>query len=773
MRSGGDNGETILNSRVCFLALISSFFLAVSVSAAIPTAEDVNNLSNTARRIYDNFIEQSFELRIRYEFSNKFIDDADRKKLYQFAKTASDNLAQTEQEQKKLKQKIEDYDANDWDQRYGSTGLWRKLSSDIYTTALTKCEIDFYVAISSAQKRENIETLHKVIDYLESLEESYDSVYLHFIKARVFALLAQDDLLYRPLAKREFNRLLRRSDIEQMMAFRIEIEQIKLLGETEANNLDTIIDTFADSDCGHDIELVLSLAFLQRNLGRQQAFEKILRNCPQTQNYVGSILLTELVSRTQRGKLFNQILQDITVYEAELVTEFLWTSKSNRHNDLLQNLAASEKLQSPLILYVTAIKLAQIEPAESIELLIKASKLQNQKHNDSLDIKAEEIAKLAAQFAYEMYLKNSLDCRLVVKAFENYSNMSRREIDGQLQYCYVYVLNDCSLADKGKETLQKLALKNAGYWSGRAKLDLIEQQIEHNKSRDKYIGDESFSRLRNFIEDCAGKDKGFRQLRDEALTIYSKLRLGQNDKNSAQDVVYILSEDRIGNDPNLYALKSAALHRLGHLEKSIECLLKASQQAPCRYTQQAMVLLSEIIENADSLEYQEDDFFQTADKCKRLAQIYYKCLEDLQAGLFLAEISVFAANKDNDRLSKIEKLLNNLSADYDEETVDLIRCRARLLTAQQKFEEAAKLWSRICKIQKTQDFSSNTRSFKWWRAKYYELYCWSKLPQAKKQTLVHTIEVLENTFRDVPLLWAEKLKSLKNQRSSRMSTADK
>ncbi|GAI12323.1 unnamed protein product, partial [marine sediment metagenome] len=122
-----------------------------------------------------------------------------------------------------------------------------------------------------------------------------------------------------------------------------------------------------------------------------------------------------------------------------------------------------------------------------------------------------------------------------------------------------------------------------------------------------------------------------------------------------------------------------------------------------------------------------------------------------------------AADKNKENLLEANKLLNNLAADARDDNVDLLRCRARLFCKQAKFDKAARLWAKIAKIQKNKLTVANQQSWKWWRAKFYELHCWSKCPQAKKKEVLHTIEVLENSFTDIPPLWAEKLSSLKQE----------
>ena len=92
--------------------------------------------------------------------------------------------------------------------------------------------------------------------------------------------------------------------------------------------------------------------------------------------------------------------------------------------------------------------------------------------------------------------------------------------------------------------------------------------------------------------------------------------------------------------------------------------------------------------------------------------------------------------------------------------VNFLRCRARLLAEQGKFNKAAKVWAQVAQMRKKDMTPENQRSWKWWRAKFYDLDCWSKSPKTQKQEVLHTIDVLKNSFDNIPPLWAEKLNLL-------------
>jgi hypothetical protein len=145
-----------------------------------------------------------------------------------------------------------------------------------------------------------------------------------------------------------------------------------------------------------------------------------------------------------------------------------------------------------------------------------------------------------------------------------------------------------------------------------------------------------------------------------------------------------------------------------------------------------------------------------------LAEFCFGCLKDSrkrQAILYLAESAILAANKEKEKLILAEKLLNDI-AESSKGDANLLRCQARLFAEQGKFDKAAKLWAQVAQMQKKDMTSENQQSWKWWRAKFYELECWSKSSKTQKQEVLHTLDVLKNTFDNIPPLWAEKINLL-------------
>ena len=347
--------------------------------------------------------------------------------------------------------------------------------------------------------------------------------------------------------------------------------------------------------------------------------------------------------------------------------------------------------------------------------------------------------------------------------------MAAEKIDEQLEYLYATILNNCGQVEKSKILLEKIANRPTGHWRNRAKLDLITTAIQQSQPINRERHSELLKQLDNLITDCRRRNED-NKLRTEVINVYCRLLLESKEKASARKILDILTDVEIAIDPNLNLFKANALRQLVRLEESADCLLAAIGLDRTDYVIEAMALLSEIINKIDQLQEQSNDFQKLVGNCEKIAKYCerislstFGLVPVLKARIYLAEISIFAVLSKQEKLSAIEKLLNDLPNNEKNDNADFTRCRARLLTAQGRYAEAARLWAQIAKIHKNETNGAYQRTWKWWRAKFYELDCFAKIPQTEKQDILHTIEVLESSFTDIPPLWAEKLDLLKQK----------
>lgn len=747
-------------SKIIFVFCIAVPFLNPNIASSdtLPTKEAINRLAENAKLTANTFMQQSFTIRMQYEYSGKFLTENDKENLYKLAKNAGDTLQTIIENQETLKQQIEDYQGDDWDQRYGSTGLWRKLAADIYITKLNKFEIDYYLALTSDQQRQS-RKLRSILGEIDTLIQTGRQSSPNLTRGKTLALLSQTKPSYKNAAIREFEELADYSDIYYSATALI--NKMKLLHEVDTNKLNTLVKKLRSNWNDKYLELILSLMFLQRQYDLQD-LEKTLSLWPETEDLIAPFVLSDLSYQLEK----QQNLQQLSILEAELAALAAWKNEAKSHKKLLKRLLNTEKFQTPLILYVTAVALAESSPAEAVNLLVKTSKLQHQQKNIRLNIDSGKIARQAALLAYNIFVTES-NCPLALESFENYCTIVGEKTDEELEYLYTVVLNSCGRNTKAKELLEKIAGRPAGNLRNRARLDLILHEMQSNPQR----RNEPLEKLSEFILSCRGRDKKTNELRTEAINLYCQAALESKDKASAEKVLEILTNAETTAGINLDLFKAQALQQLGRLDESAHYMLSAIHDDSGSLAGEAWELLAEAIDKIDEFETEPNNPYslEMMKNCKKLAQFTHSSLNDQQSALFLAEISIFAADKNREKLSEVDTLLKNLAADVGENDADFLRCRARLFCERTEFDKSASLWAKIAEIQKNTPMQTNQRSRKWWRAKYYELYCLSQYPQMKKEEIVHTIEVLENSFANIPPFWAEKLNSLKHLCRSNLS----
>jgi hypothetical protein len=663
--------------------MVILFLHANTVSAnAPPGAEDIEATAKQVRLISDTFMRQSFELRIQYEYSGKFLTQKDKENLRELAKRASNDLHTIAENQRKLKQQIEDYQGADWDERYGVTGLWRKLSKDLYATKLAKCEVDYYFGLTVDWSILN-KTLKELREEIISLDTAFSSANSRLLRAKILAL-AKIDSAWNVSATDILNSLMDEANVPEAIYFRAGTERLKLAHLVTPEPLDSLAQKITQSSCADDFELILSLASLRRRYD-PNGLEETVSLWPQAEDFLGSLALADLSYQFETEQLTEQNLQQISVFEAGLAVRVAWKNNAKDHKILLDRLASTKKFQTPLILYVTALAFADTSPAKAVNLLVKASKPAQLEQSDKLNIEPFKIAEQAAQLAHNSFAEDSTLCGVVLEAFENYIKIGTEQIDRELEYLYSSVLNDCGFAEESEELLRRIADCPAGRWRNIARFELTVNAIRQKQYTDP------------------------RQ-------------------------------------------KSRLLRQFSSL---------VAENKDCEHAEAVKELLSEVLGEIEAHEVKTGDFAEMMRDFKKTARFCYDCSPNQQSGLLLAEVCVLAAGEDKERLSEAEKLLHNITQNIDVNDVDFVRCRARLLNEQGKFDEAAGLWAQVAEMRKSELAAANQRSWKWWRAKFYELRCWAQCPQTKKKDVLHTIEVLENSFVDVPALWAEKLNSLK------------
>jgi tetratricopeptide (TPR) repeat protein len=685
----------MLTNKSLLVSIASLLIFSAAIFADdLPDYDTVNLLSQKAKQTADDFYEKTFEMRMRYEYAGCFLDPNDKVKLHELATQASADLEKIAQDQNNLKKQIEDYQGDDWEMRFGQTGLWRRLTADLKKTESQAFEINAVSAITEGTTSD-----------------------------------------CPPLAIRS-----------GCDSIRTAMQKIKCLGLAEPNEFETIAESLAKSECNDNPEMLLSLAILQNKYAPDKLKNTLSRHS-KIGEILGKIILDCLASDPN--------LDSLNPVTAELVAVYVRHTKAADYKELLAAIAEDDRFKTSDTLIVAGVAAAETEPQKTIKFFIESSALQFQKKETLLDIDAQATAEGAARLAYDNFTRNNIDCNLAVAAFDNLASIASNQLMEDMQYNYGEILLDCGKTQNAIDTFTKLAETSKSAWRrNKANFQILKIQINAGNY------EETIPQLHDFILNCKGQDEQKRLLRLEAMDLYCRTILDIDITDNSTKVLKLLNSAESTPDFPYDLYRAQATSQLGRLEESVRFLVKAVDVNDNSLTSQAVALLSKILDKIELWQQNARDFNEMLVNCANLAQFACKSLNNRQTALILAEVSTIQGKRGQPALSEAE---GESFFSMDQNDIISMRLKARLLMTQVDFEQAANLWAKITELYLNESAEQNHKSYGWWQAKYYELECMSKVPSANLKDIHHTIEVLQNTYAEIPAPWSEKLDSLKQR----------
>lgn len=686
------------NSRVFFFILL----LAASCFANPPAPDSVRQIISASGLEWEKFEDESFMLRMQFDLSGRLLTDSDKSFFCGLASDARDQLDRYSNEQQLMLKQIEDYEGADWEQKYGSSGLWRRLAAAVEATRLNRAQADY---------------LYSVI-----CENSQPS-----------------DIVRQRLFKRKL-----RSDLGLCEVLKVAIEQMEYFGPSGPNEINDVAQSLAKSDCKDDQEMLLPLAILQHKYAPDE-LQNTLSQSPRTAVLLGKLLLAEFSTRFSQSPA-DVNFESTSPVDAELAAVAALQTDIKLYTDLITSLAENNRFQTPAVLYAAAMLYQDTMPKKAVELLIKAGDCQLQQRDDLLAVTPQQIAEKAFNLAYYTFTQDTNNCQPAVDAYENYSQIAPGEIDELTQYLYGTLLYNCNKISDAAEVFRKLENQSQSIWRDAATLELI--KIELNKEAASPVLD----RLHDFILACTRPEEREIRIRREAMNLYCQVLLARDSNEAAERVLDILdtAEPTPGLPYEFY--RAQVLKQLGRLEESAYFLVQAVDFNETSAVPLAVSLLSEILDKVELWQQNARDFNEMLTNCADLAQFAHQSQNNRKTLHILAEFSVIRKKDCSEPISS-----------PDENDVMSLRLMSRIAMAKGDFESAAHLWAKIAEIRRNDTSELNRKSWDWWRAKFYELDCFAKSPDADNQSIAHTIEVLQNTYTNIPLFWAQKFETLKVQ----------
>ena len=583
------------------------------------------------------------------------------------------------------------------------------------------------------------------------------------LKGQAVVLMARSDKSYNNRARQTLESILVSGGLTDQVSLRIKLLQLKLAQSVSRKQLDNLAAKIVKSSLADDFELNLQLAFLGIAHGHTHLLEKLVINRPDMQNFIGGIILSYINDRFQQGRLTEEFLQKKDNFEITLAVRAVLDTGPEDYRELLKRLLDKpDKFRCSLLYYTIAQSLAQDRPAEAVEYYIATAVA---KKSQGGDIDKTESARKAVLLAYKLYHEDVyLYQGLASGAFSCYLNTAGNETDDEMLYLYAGWLNDCGEQEASQGVLEQIAAGKGSY-SSQAKFDLIIHRLSNTGKEDHKTRQKLKNELKELI-DSTGVSERDKNIKTDAVTVYCQLLIEDNTAESARRVLAVLEKMQDFQNRTFSVMKALALMRLNKQIEAIDGLVKTITPDNCEMAGQVILILAQTLESMDRYEVTSLNFELYAVNCQKLADYCLACAPDDwidQARLISAEIYIFAAQGDKNKLAEIEKILTGPNAGFADNDIDYLRCRARLSAAGGDFDKAAAFWGRICTAAKPAS-SAITPPGRWWQAKYGQLNCRSKLSDISAGQLSHAVDVLQNSYTDIPRFWTKQLAELKVSR---------
>ena len=719
------------------LKLFAFFLLVIGIAAGGGWAVSRSSLDGLARAAQEEagvFLNVTIKERVEWEYAQKWRDEEARKEFLKKADGASAKLGEILQNQQRIRSEIENSSAEDWDARYGQSGIWDALGADLFNTTCLKGQVDYYRA-GALEKMPGIRAANGVLDIFAKLPKSaQDEPWAILMRAKAYSILGKWEADNKKLAIELFKKI----TSQQGLAAEVYFPAVIGLYGVEVPSaavIEGLSERMAASTLCDDLEANLMLGVLAKRAGSGAIMEKAASRWPQAKVIAGEIAICDIID----GKSVSQFDSQVGA-EAAL-------AKGPQYCRYFVALAGDKQFASGAVLAAAAAAIEANEPWQAGQYYLKAA----QTGTAAAKEQRANWAKKAAVIGYNIS-EDGAGCNLARQAFEEYFKYEPSGTAGAMEFSYAQVLGKCGWRDEAAKKLTAIAADASSPFRWHAKYTLLEESLSKAGSNDaKY-------KIAGELVLLADDKDVSTEVRTAAGVLYCGSMLATGEPDAAAAVLnFVDGGGSFVPKPDAMMYKAQAKLILGRTVESGEDLTGLAGEL-CRARATGIEVVSEYVENIDK------HLAATRDPAKELAM-----MEALTAGLKSCEgkkdarlaaafytLAAMKAQADvNDLIAKCQTDMKEFGQDWG-----LMAAMGRLEMAANDWDKAAVSWARCsCGVKGGTE--------RWWTAKYYEYFSLSRKAGVNNTELVHSMEVTQNSYKGGPAIWQVKFDDLRKQLNSK------
>ena len=729
--------------KVLFVIIATLILLAVQ-EKSLASFQDEKLLEETklsVNTVYSEFEKKTAFDTILIEYvGDDSLSHRERSKLSNIVSVYSMKIKSLLLTQQSLKKRIEQYPGDDWDREFGDTGLWKNLNKSLINTTLLKLNIQYpKVLLLSRDLKEKLVLAQ--LKTILSLEKDNHSFSFTAYKAKLYSELSYSNRRFYEESIRLNRKVVSGLDSGSWLYFASSLELIKL-GDKKAAPIEKVYGEFTNSKYVDSVLMNLKFALTAFLYCDNDNFaDKILTSHPKV-----APLFCEIVLKASESKRWRRLAKISTPdkfspLSGDSISYAVLNSTSSDNLKLAKRIAQNRP--NALTLYVQAhcVMEGASEFSTALKLLISASKMDSPRKWLGPDFSRDKLSRIACEYAFDKLRESSSLGDLALEALQNYQKNLGDRIDEELEYSLASLLLD-SKPTQAQEILGDIA-KRGGKFFAQAKFDLALYQLGTSSKSDQ---DRAIRNLKSLLKKTQN-----RKSYTEGLLLYSYLVLDKNLKDRYSDVLDCLDDSRLIYAPDVASAHAQVLLRLDRVEDAISGysdFLEDDSKFDALTIRELVFALMQKYESIIASAEDSDNLVSCAKGL--LSRVLEKEPSDCESALLLAELNMLA----NAEMPALSDCGNN--------SILALRCRAREMQLEHKYDEATSLWSDLSLSLKDKNQPQSKQSWQWWRAKYYQLYCYSLSSDFDSEKLKHAISVLLASGDKKENLWKYKMLELRN-----------
>ncbi|GEM_PF-922833 len=248
-------------------------------------------------------------------------------------------------------------------------------------------------------------------------------------------------------------------------------------------------------------------------------------------------------------------------------------------------------------------------------------------------------------------------------------------------------------------------------------------------------------------------------LRRQAAAGYVYYLFDRPDRQNVDKMVRFLEQEAEKGEPVLGYLYVQALSLKEEYGRAVQILCEIP--ADCRHLAFDLYVLEAFAERPEEYSASSDVLLEPLVKkrAEQMAACGAASVQERQrVQLLWAQMAARSAQLLPEDTERLDQFLDEQKDSADEA---VIRCRAFRRMQQGQWIQAVREWQKVRSAYEPSDRTQKERSWHWWRAKYYELYCSAKMSETSREDVRHAAGVLQTLYAPPPAVWQMRLEELK------------